>query len=298
MRPGYSADDAYKLVEDEFLSTAQSFTRHLRKQEYHRLQVLARERLARGQVEERARPVNGDLAPESSRIEATKRAQVAKINGALERVKPSAGEDDDDGDPWLEDPHLADLMVSPRKPARVLRALRLAKSTSKAAVLGNEASPSRNRGLKVESVLGDPVPVRRDAGSPSPRRGPLKHQQDAVETTSDADSDESDDLDAAIRVKKPRVKSTATKAHVMSPTHNTKTALPVSRNTVAASLPTPAPRITASTAVQAKIEPTTSPANDAAATIPMTFDDGPEPQSAAMQALVAKRKARKAAMNR
>ena len=44
LRPGLQVDDIYIMVEDEFLATAQTFTRHLHHAEYQRLKKTAKER--------------------------------------------------------------------------------------------------------------------------------------------------------------------------------------------------------------------------------------------------------------
>ncbi|QIW99398.1 hypothetical protein AMS68_004916 [Peltaster fructicola] len=58
MREGFDADDGFIMVEDEFMSTAQLFTRHLHYEEYARRTRLAKSRMKEA-VENTERPVDG-----------------------------------------------------------------------------------------------------------------------------------------------------------------------------------------------------------------------------------------------
>jgi hypothetical protein len=88
-------DDGWMMVEDELLTTARLFTAHLHHAEYQRLKGLARSRPPD------ARPTVG--GPSS--------ASLKKLAaGATEAV-----DDDEELDPYNDDPLLAELMNAPEK---------------------------------------------------------------------------------------------------------------------------------------------------------------------------------------
>lgn len=100
MRPGLVADDAYVMVEDEFLVTARSFTAHLHYAEYQRLKAVAR---ARKQHEwahlGSAKSVTASDNDRSSRLK-RKRDMMAPTRAASDGV-PSPYDDSDDDIPAL-----------------------------------------------------------------------------------------------------------------------------------------------------------------------------------------------------
>lgn len=68
MRPGWDNDDAWRMVTDEFMSTAQLFTAHLAHAEYRRQKTMARKReAALGGADAIARPVVGQLSKDGQR---------------------------------------------------------------------------------------------------------------------------------------------------------------------------------------------------------------------------------------
>lgn len=154
MREGFENDDIYVMVEDEFLTTAGTFTRHLHEAEYARRKKLARIENATV-IGDIARPTgpNAKMSTETKmNIEA--KATSAKHKTALDQinndvVRPPVDsevegdededEDDDADDPWIGT-HLQALMTSPRK-SRSLVGLEGVRSTTRAA-LGYAGSSS------------------------------------------------------------------------------------------------------------------------------------------------------------
>lgn len=123
MIDGLDADDGYRMVEDEFLSVAGTFTAHLHKAEYHRLKTLAKNKNA-VTIQAISRPVVG------SKTEAVKRRQAAaelatRQKTAINRERgDNPSEDDDDDSDGLEIPWagtaLQGLMSSARPRAAPL----------------------------------------------------------------------------------------------------------------------------------------------------------------------------------
>ncbi|KAF4549169.1 Hypothetical protein D9617_23g005840 [Elsinoe fawcettii] len=111
IREGYSADDIYMMVEDEFLSTAQLYTQHLHHAEYQRLKKLAKQR----ELEEPVRPADlmgqFGLGPSASR----------KARGERRRYS-------DDAEVIVGDANLAGLLDSPRRKQQILLRREVVKS--------------------------------------------------------------------------------------------------------------------------------------------------------------------------
>ncbi|WEW57401.1 hypothetical protein PRK78_002868 [Emydomyces testavorans] len=185
MREGLENDDLYIMVEDEFLATAHTFTRHLHYAEYVRRKNQAK--LANQSFPSSiSRPTDGKtkLSNETrKKIEAEEAA--ARHKAALDGLKKAAGrplvdsevedvddsEEDRDDDPWIGT-QLQPLMVAPRQP-RSLVGLHGIKSSTKAALgystastraqksgLGKTSAASRlNQGPKEDGISenGDPL---------------------------------------------------------------------------------------------------------------------------------------------
>ena len=88
MRPGYGADDIYRMVEDEFTSTAALFTSHLHHAEYKRLQQLAAARSPTA-AKKLARSVNTDQAPMSAELRLQKEAE--RRRGIIDEALSKSG---------------------------------------------------------------------------------------------------------------------------------------------------------------------------------------------------------------
>ncbi|EAS34927.3 uncharacterized protein CIMG_00281 [Coccidioides immitis RS] len=146
MLEGLENDEVYIMVEDEFLATAQAFTRHLHYAEYARRKKEAK--LANeGNLAGISRRTDGKstLSNETKKkIEAEVAAEKRRV--ALDELRNAAGrplvdseaedvdvsEGDKDDDPWVGT-HLQPLMAAP-KPSRSLVGLHGIKSATKAAL--------------------------------------------------------------------------------------------------------------------------------------------------------------------
>lgn len=137
MVPGFSNDDQYIMVEDEFYDVARRFTKALHRAEYERLQSLAAAKNA-SSISEIQRPVDG--VTRMSKETLAKQALVArakKVNEILKGVPRVKGADDNDDDElevksqW-EGTSLGPLMMSPRKRERDLSARWQIKATTRA----------------------------------------------------------------------------------------------------------------------------------------------------------------------
>lgn len=176
MREGYAADDIWIMVEDEFLSTAQLYTQHLHHAEYQRLKALVK----RHEATEVMRPVDPRIAmPAATKREIARNAQDKKASDGMTQIAGNKQEDMEEDDPWLRDPHLAGLMESPRKPARLLKGMGSGRSNTRAAAgfaQGSQQSPTRLPERPVHSVTR------------------LKEEDE-----DDDEDDQDDDLDAPVK---------------------------------------------------------------------------------------------------
>ncbi|PNS18427.1 hypothetical protein CAC42_6244 [Sphaceloma murrayae] len=179
MREGYSADDIYMMVEDEFMSTAQQFTQHLHRAEYKRLQKQARER--ERETLEVSKPANGMA---SFGLLTSDGAAITKPT-----TKPTTRSDDDE-EPWIGDPALAGLMESPRKQQLLLRrGLAPAGTSLERPALTNSGTPDALPARHGASGSGD-IATSRDASSPSMKTRGTSNGNDR-----DDDEGDEDDLD-------------------------------------------------------------------------------------------------------
>ncbi|KAL1858725.1 hypothetical protein VTK73DRAFT_7811 [Phialemonium thermophilum] len=139
MIDGIDHDDAYRMVEDELLSVAGDFTRHLHAAEYQRLKALASSRNAET-IRSISRPVTGHMTDLVRRRRAavdlavSRRRGIKKV-GLKQKAASSAdadadsdADDSDDTDDDLEraasrDTSLRGLLDSPRKKAVSLSAV-------------------------------------------------------------------------------------------------------------------------------------------------------------------------------
>ncbi|KAK1759185.1 hypothetical protein QBC47DRAFT_398000 [Echria macrotheca] len=110
MVEGVDHDDKYRMVEDEFLSVAHDFTRHLHAAEYQRLKNLAKTQNAKT-IQNISRPVTGEMTDLVKRRHAALDTAARQRRG-LSSVLGKRTESDD-----LRASSLQGLMDSPRKKA-------------------------------------------------------------------------------------------------------------------------------------------------------------------------------------
>jgi hypothetical protein len=155
MREGYNADDAYLMVEDEFLSTAKMYTQHIHHAEYVRLKKLARSRGA-GMLDAIARPTDGRTEQSTAlrmKLEAAEKDE--KIKNGIKQL----GQEDESSeaeDEYMYDPQLAGLMTREKQARRDLSDLTKAKSNTRAAA-GFMQSPHNVERKKDALALEDDV---------------------------------------------------------------------------------------------------------------------------------------------
>lgn len=111
MRPGWEADDGWRMVTNEFMATAQLFTAHLAHAEYRRQKELARKRgKALGGADAITIPVARQLSKEGRR---KKQAELQK-----QGIKTLKAEEEEEENPWAGT-QLAGLMTSMRQRERL-----------------------------------------------------------------------------------------------------------------------------------------------------------------------------------
>ena len=209
MREGYSADDIYMLVEDEFHAVAQSFTQHLHHAEYVRLKKKARDA-----------PKSTDAMPTTIsgiRAETKKKLEAKHLHAKQNTVVKDGlghGSDDEDGeqdnDPW-RGTALAGFMGA-------------SGSQQKIALVGVEKITSSTRAAKGFSrgVGESPRNLEEKKGileMYGPRR--RKEEDKAPQLPCFDEEEEDDDLDAA-----PRPSAVSVKPE---PNPKTEAILPTSR---------------------------------------------------------------------
>lgn len=156
MIPGPLNDDRFRMVEDEFLQTAQRFTAHLHHAEYSRLKTLAKTQNA-ATIRALERPVVGLLTNTARRTQ-----EAAKRNSKQRKVQQSAGDDADADAPWMGT-SLQGLMESPSKQNKALTSYTAGAARTKAAagLMPGRSTPSNPR-------LDAQKPSRRRARSETP----------------------------------------------------------------------------------------------------------------------------------
>ncbi|KAF2771485.1 hypothetical protein EJ03DRAFT_349498 [Teratosphaeria nubilosa] len=184
MREGLTQDDAWMMVEDEFCSTAQIFTKHIHHAEYVRLKKRARARGA-DTWQEIARPTDGRTAQSTTtKLELEAKGHRKQIQKSLKAI-----ESDEEEDGYMHDPQLALLMTGPRSNGQDLRGVPKLKSNTRAAA-GFSRSPKKPK-------------ARANNDARNVGKAPAKQQSSSM-PHDDSDSEtEDDDLDAPPRTKKP-----------------------------------------------------------------------------------------------
>lgn len=144
MRPGWDNDDAWRMVTDEFMSTAQLFTAHLAHAEYRRQKTMARKReAALGGADAISRPVVGLLSKDGQR---KKQGELHRA-GVKAVLKGEHSEEEED-DPWAGT-QIASLMMSPRKRDTLQPKAAVGRSSTRAAAGFNPARPLDLRGRPI-----------------------------------------------------------------------------------------------------------------------------------------------------
>ncbi|KAI0131848.1 hypothetical protein BJ170DRAFT_222768 [Xylariales sp. AK1849] len=110
MREGVDEDDMYRMVEDEFTSTAQRFTAHLHAVEYQKLKDAAKTQNAQT-IKSISRPVVGSM----SDLVQKKQARAARLKKQRTATNGNMSDDDTDDDAYHQGTSLFGLMASPRK---------------------------------------------------------------------------------------------------------------------------------------------------------------------------------------
>ncbi|KAI0432055.1 hypothetical protein F5Y09DRAFT_167824 [Xylaria sp. FL1042] len=143
MIEGIDGDDRYRMVEDEFLATAQQFTAHLHAAEYKRLKT-ASERENAQMIRTISRPVIGQMTnlvkikQERKALREKQRLATRKLRKGDVSGDESTGTDDLN-DSWQKQ-SLHGLMESPSKRAKRLNELPAATSVTRAAAGYNKQS--------------------------------------------------------------------------------------------------------------------------------------------------------------
>lgn len=276
MRP---SDERYIMVEDEFLSIAQTYTRSVHRAEYERLQLLAKTKNAT-RISEIQRPVDG--VTRMSKETLLKHELAAKelarqdILKGLPGIKKKGDIDDSDSDVerrvaqsvWGKS-SLGMLMCSPKKRERNLSARwkinpdTRAAAGFKAAEVDGDAVKRRlfaaaaklaevDRKVKVEertsSVPKKPVASYKPAPikqRPSRRHEPATSTETEDDDDGDDDDDDDDDLDAPVVRQTsrtlPPVPSTRSASFPLSSSYS-KPSPPYRRPTAPASITSAPPR--------------------------------------------------------
>ncbi|KAL9089393.1 MAG: hypothetical protein Q9165_005714 [Trypethelium subeluteriae] len=175
MRDGSMADDAWIMVEDEFLQTAKLYTQHLHHAEYQRLKSQAKAQKASA-IQSLIRPVTNPeqmSTPNRKGLDTTALSQ--KQDGVLGAMHPgdrsrTIGIDpSDDEELILSHPHLAGLMTRPARTAQKLSGLTATYSNTRAAAgftRPTAPSPQRNEeflqhpGISYDAVAADSLVFR------------------------------------------------------------------------------------------------------------------------------------------
>ncbi|KAI1170837.1 hypothetical protein F4777DRAFT_91542 [Nemania sp. FL0916] len=172
MEEGIEGDDRYRMVEDEFLATAQRFTAHLHVAEYKRLKKAAEADNAQT-IRNISRPVLGPMT-ELVKIKRDREVRAEKQRLAVKKLR--TGEEtggESEGDDSWQNMSLHGLMESPRKRARQTLGLPSATPMTRAAAgyhrqMGEVVSPSRPKTRPLSDRTHRPMPEDDDDDLESP----------------------------------------------------------------------------------------------------------------------------------
>ncbi|KAI1099348.1 hypothetical protein F4804DRAFT_85799 [Jackrogersella minutella] len=133
MIDGLEHDDMYRMVEDEFLSTARQFTAHLHAVEYHRLKAASKSQNA-DTIRNISRPVVGRMT------DLVKKKQRAAVGKAMANKDQDDDIESREDDSW-QSASLYGLMEKPRQQAMRLDNLTKVTGTTRAAAGFSTARP-------------------------------------------------------------------------------------------------------------------------------------------------------------
>ncbi|TVY34430.1 hypothetical protein LSUB1_G006492 [Lachnellula subtilissima] len=192
MDEGIEQDDKFRMVEDEFLTTAQRFTVHLHTAEYKRQQKSIKAQKA-DEIKSISRPVTGRMPDQTRRkVESVNRSKTQR--NALENILnqiPGDPKDSDDSDDAVDLPYvgttLHGLMDSPRKRAAFLGKIASITTTT---ITRAAAGFQRPSALLRSSQLLAPESPRASRGGNAPHNG--------TESSTESSDEDDDDLDAPI----------------------------------------------------------------------------------------------------
>lgn len=191
MIEGLDHDDKFRMVEDELLTIAQTFTTHLHAAEYKRQQKMVKSRNA-DTIDSISRPVAGKMPDHTRRrVEAVARAKAQQegLEGLLGKKNKDGGiSDDSDEDVGLSyiGTTLYGLMDSPRKKAALI-SNEIPRTATTRAAAGFNKPAIKNKTSKKSAVE-----------SPKPK----VTRQDSFKDEVDSDTSDDDDLDAPISAPK------------------------------------------------------------------------------------------------
>ncbi|KAJ2989548.1 hypothetical protein NUW58_g3417 [Xylaria curta] len=260
MIEGIDGDDRYRMVEDEFLTTAQQFTAHLHAAEYKRLKAASELENAQ-MIKNISRPVVGPIT-DLVKIKREKKALSDKQRLAIRKLrKGNISGDESSGtedfhDSWQQQ-SLHGLMESPGKRAKRLDRLPSATSVTRAAAGFNRqtsdiVSPSRPKPMKPSRNLYEseddleaqnsyqiahrsprPIPTSRRVAEPKPvavskpamsgfhRAAEIPQDRRTEETEKTAVSDD-EDMDFMARLKKRQAERRRSRGQKKSTTDKVK----------------------------------------------------------------------------
>ncbi|KAI9745631.1 MAG: hypothetical protein M1818_001165 [Claussenomyces sp. TS43310] len=196
MIEGLENDDKYRMVEDEFLSTAKEFTQHLHAAEYKRMKKAARSQNA-ATINSISRPVTMKM-PDSTRRKvegvARSRKQANTVHGLLAKQGDNSDTDlesDGPGVAWLGTA-LHGLMDSPKRSAA---------SLLKVGTIAVNTSTSTKAGAGSRKMRGTRISYSKSTAVTPPQPKDLSSPIDTADTAEERASDTSDDedLDGPVR---------------------------------------------------------------------------------------------------
>ncbi|KAI1261088.1 hypothetical protein F5Y18DRAFT_215132 [Xylariaceae sp. FL1019] len=161
MIDGLDEDDRYRMVEDEFLATAQLYTSHLHAAEYKRLKTAARAQNAQT-IRAISRPVIGErtdiVRMKQERKELQKQQQIAvrRVRSNEKLTSKSVAEGADDSSDSVEDRNLHGLLEAPRKrntPTRLDGLIAINPSTRAAAGYTRQSASKPSQAPPEHNVL-------------------------------------------------------------------------------------------------------------------------------------------------